>query len=242
MIKQLPLSIQPCPIVDALVEIRFVAKVNPNAVFGLVYGALINDYPGNIQNLPIMQLPEAVRNSDPTLRYKPLYRLVNKDVIIQIGPDVLSVSSPLPYIGWGLLKSHVVKIINLINRAGIIDHVVRLGLRYINFFDIDMLSHVTMTFDMTEGYKIQNLQIATSVKDSTFENTIQFSNSSILNINRSDEKRGSIIDIDTFKNYSGNLFLSNIEEEIEDAHKSEKTLFFSLLDPGFIETLNPQYE
>lgn len=133
-------------------------------------------------------------------------------------------------------------IIKLVNDAGIIDHVIRLGHRYINFFDIDMLPNITMLFQMTEGYNIQNLQITTQVKDATFENTIQFSNSSIVNINLPNEKKGSIIDIDTFKNYSDNSFLSSYVEEIDNAHQSEKKLFFSLLKDNFIDTLNPQYK
>ena len=240
--KTLPSSIQPCPIIDALVEIRFVTKVNPNAVFGLAYGALMHEYPGDISNLPIMQLPEAVRNSDPSFKFKPQYRLLSKDVIIQIGPEVLSISSSLPYVGWELFKSHVIQIINLINSAGIIKRVIRLGHRYINFFDTDMLHNITMTFNMTEGYNIENIQITTSVKDYTFDNTIQFSNSSVINFNQPDEKRGSSIDIDTYKNYSDHSFLNNIANEIEDAHKCEKTLFFSLLKESFIEKLNPRYD
>lgn len=242
METRLPLSVEKCPIIDALVELRFIAKVNPNAVFGLIYGALLHDYPGQIVNLPIMQLPEAVRNSDPTLRFKPLYRLINKDVIIQIGPDVLSISSPLPYIGWNLFKSHVIHIIELVNSKSIICSVIRLGHRYINFFDGDMLPNITMQFKMTEGYRLQNLQISTQVKDSSFENTVQFSNSSIMNLNQPNERKGSIIDIDTFKDYSGNSFLADIDGEIEAAHQCEKTLFLSLLKKSFIETLKPQYD
>ena len=240
--KTLPSSIHPCPIIDALVEMRFVAKVNPNAVFGLMYGALMHDYPGKISNLPIMQLPEAVRISDPSFKYKPQYRLLSKDVVIQIGPEVLSISSALPYIGWEKFKSHVIRILDLINENIIIDHVIRLGHRYINFFDTDMLPNITMAFKMTEGYNIQNLQITTSVKDFSFENTIQFSNSSVMNFNLPGEKKGSIIDIDTYKNYSDDSFLNNAANEIEEAHKCEKTLFFSLLTDSFIKNLNPQYD
>ena len=132
---QLPASIEKCPIIDALIELRFEAKVNPSAVFGMIYSVLMGKYPGNIVNLPILQLPEAVRNSDPTLKYKPLYRIVNKEVLIQIGPDVISISSVIPYIGWDRFKGHVVEIVNLISNSNIINRVFRLGHRYINFFE-----------------------------------------------------------------------------------------------------------
>ena len=53
---QLPASIEKCPIIDALIELRFEAKVNPSAVFGMIYSVLMEKYPGNIVNLPILQL------------------------------------------------------------------------------------------------------------------------------------------------------------------------------------------
>jgi uncharacterized protein (TIGR04255 family) len=238
---KLPVHIESCPIVDALVELRFEANVNSNAVFGLIYGALMKLYPGNVVNLPIMQLPEAVRMSDPTLKFKPLYRIDNKNVLIQIGTDVISISSPLPYIGWEAFKKHVIEIINLIHKDNIIKRVVRFGHRYVNFFASDLLDKITMSFQMTDGYAIQNLIITTQVKDTDFNNTVQFSNNAVLNIGTPNRKDGSIIDIDTFRDYSDEYFLKNIETEIEKAHQCEKTLFFSLLKPAFIDSLNPQY-
>ena len=98
-----------------------------------------------------------------------------------------------------------------------------------------------MSFKMTEGYCPQNVQITTQVKDCDFDNTIQFSNNAMLNVNMPGQKNGSIIDIDTFREYGDNYFLENIVSEIENAHKTEKTLFFSLLKPDFIESLNPHY-
>lgn len=237
----LPIRIENCPIVDALVEIRFETNVNANAVFGLIYGALMNRYPGDVTNLPIMQLPEAVRMSDPSLKFKPLYRINNKNVLIQIGTDVISIGSPLPYIGWESFKKHVLEIIRLIHEGNIISRVVRLGHRYVNFFESDLLDNITMSFKMTDGYAIQNLVITTQVKDSNFDNTIQFSNNAVVNLGTPKQKNGSIIDIDTFRDYSDKYFLDNIEEEIEKAHQCEKTLFFSLLKPEFIDSLNPQY-
>ena len=110
----LPRNLKSCPIIDALVEIRFETTLNPNAVFGLIYGALINDYPGEVESLPILQVPEVVRINDPALKFKPLYKIINKEVVIQIGNDMLSISSAIPYIGWETFQNHISKIINVV--------------------------------------------------------------------------------------------------------------------------------
>ncbi|MDK2969658.1 MAG: hypothetical protein PWQ65_761, partial [Bacteroidota bacterium] len=36
----LPSNIDPCPIVDALLEVRFTSIINANAVFGIIYNVL----------------------------------------------------------------------------------------------------------------------------------------------------------------------------------------------------------
>ena len=51
--------------------------------------------------------------------------------------------------------------------------------------------------------------------------------------------KGSLIDIDVvLENPIGTEEISDI---VEQAHNEEKELFFSLLDPNFLKTLNPEY-
>ena len=52
---------------------------------------------------------------------------------------------------------------------------------------------------------------------------------------------GSLIDIDSFKEYEDNYFLENLESEINKVHICEKNMFFSLLTDDFLDTLNPIY-
>lgn len=78
---RLPLKIDPCPIIDALVEIRFSTTIHPNAVFGLLYNALQTDF-SKVENLPILQWPEAVRSSDPSLQFKPHYKISSKEFVV----------------------------------------------------------------------------------------------------------------------------------------------------------------
>jgi uncharacterized protein (TIGR04255 family) len=87
-----PTKISPCPIIESIVEIRFKTKLIPDAVFGVLYNAFKEDYPGLIK-LPILQLPAPVRDSDPNLIFQPHYRLSCKDFLLQIGPRVISLSN-----------------------------------------------------------------------------------------------------------------------------------------------------
>ena len=194
MDRLLPIRIEACPLIDALIEFRFEAAITKSAVFGIIYNLIKEEYRGNVINLPILQIPEQIREVDPNLKFKPLYRIENERFVIQIGYDVLSISS----------------------------------------YDV---------FSMTEKYTSENLLIRTDVKDGNFMNTLQFVNNANYKPHpNSIEVVGSLIDIDTSREYSDNYFTSNIEQEINMAHKCEKKLFFSLLKPDFLNSLKPVFE
>ncbi|MFH2124995.1 MAG: TIGR04255 family protein, partial [Pseudomonadota bacterium] len=71
MNSTLPKKITPCPLLEAVSEIRFSSKIEGAAVFGMLYEKLKSDYPGDVKKLPILQLPEQVRASEPSLKFKP---------------------------------------------------------------------------------------------------------------------------------------------------------------------------
>lgn len=243
MDRFLPSRIEKCPLIDALIEFRFEAAIAKSAVFGVIYNLIRNDYRGNVINLPILQIPEQIREVDPNLKFKPLYRIEGDKFIIQIGYDVLSISSKMPYVGWPEFSQHSLSLINKIIQEGIIKRVSRLGHRYINFFRGDITNSLTMSFSMTEKYVSENLLIRTDVRDGNFMNTLQFANNATYRPNpNTSEIVGSLIDIDTSREYSDNFFIENREQEINMAHECEKKLFFSLLKPTFLETLNPTFE
>lgn len=243
MDRFLPSRIEKCPLIDALIEFRFEAAIAKSAVFGVIYNLIRNDYRGNVINLPILQIPEQIREVDPNLKFKPLYRIEGDKFIIQIGYDVLSISSKMPYVGWPEFSQHSLSLINKIIQEGIIKRVSRLGHRYINFFRGDITNSLTMSFSMTEKYVSENLLIRTDVRDGNFMNTLQFANNANYRPNpNTSEIVGSLIDIDTSREYSDNFFIENREQEINMAHECEKKLFFSLLKPTFLETLNLTFE
>ena len=49
---KLPVTISPCPIVEAVAEVRFETLVPEDAIFGLVYQTLKTDFP-KVETLPV---------------------------------------------------------------------------------------------------------------------------------------------------------------------------------------------
>jgi uncharacterized protein (TIGR04255 family) len=56
------------------------------------------------------------------------------------------------------------------------------------------------------------------------------------------QQTGSVIDIDSFTTDVKGEFMNVLSTFLEHAHHSEKQLFFKILKPEFLNSLNPIYE
>lgn len=234
----LPINITPCPILDALVEVRFTANINANAVFGVIYNILKNDFK-KVESLPILQLPDVVRASDPNFKYKPHYRISNDQFVIQIGPDVLSMSSFPNYIGWYLFSEAIFDILQKIETIGIMNQIERVGIRYVNFFKHNIFEDINLKITLgTNDILYKNTVVRTEIEhEEGYFSTLQIANNA-----RHNDVLGSFIDIDTFTISNLDSFFDNKTEIINKGHTQEKELFYSLLKDAFLQTLNPEYK
>ncbi len=232
----LPKKINPCPIIDALVEIRFIPNTHPNAVFGLIYSALQDSFP-DVENLPILQIPEPLRNIDPNLKFKPHYKISDKEYVVQIGPDVISISSYPNYSGWTSFNNKIIDVLNKIEKSSVVKNVLRVGIRYINFFENDIFTKINLNISInnsTIDYK--STVFRTEIIKSEFVNTLQVAN----NINH-EGRNGSFIDIDTFSTANLDKFFIEKNNILNSGHQFEKEIFFNLLQKDFLNSLNPEY-
>lgn len=233
---RLPKAITPCPIVEALVEIRFTTKIHPSAIFGMIYNVLQVDFP-KVESLPILQLPEVVRANDPNFKFKPHYRVSSQSFVTQIGPDVLTISSSPDYSGWGDFSKQIFSILNRVEKIGIVDSVTRFGIRYINFFNNDIFNDIDLKITIgKDDIAYNNTIIRTEIEQVPYSSTLQVANNANHN-----GRLGSIIDIDTHTESNLVDFFKNKESLIAGAHAKEKELFYSMLKDSFLETLNPIY-
>lgn len=236
MENKLPKSIENCPIIDSLIEIRFKSKINHNAIFGIIYNSLRSDF-HNVENLPILQIPEAIRMSDPNLKYKPLYRISNKDYVVQIGTDVLAIGAYPKYVGWNKFSKTIFDILDKIESLKIIGEVERLAIRYINFFEENIFENIKLEVNLGGSSIINEKSVfRTEINHGKFNSVLQISNDA-----KSENKLGSIIDIDCSKTKGLQDFFKNKESLINEGHQIEKELFFKLITDDYLRKLNPTY-
>lgn len=236
----LPKRISPCPIVEAIVEFRFESSVPDEAVFGVVYSAIGNPGEFRVENLPLLQLPEQIRRSDPELAFQPLHRLHDKNFLIQIAPKAISFVSKADYLGWEAFRSRLSNLYQAVLKSHVIQKVTRIGVRYVNFFEKDVWENVRISItsgDLAFPAEAKNLR--STVRTGEFLTTVQVGNQHQVVIDGK-LRRGSLIDLDTH-------VLRSIHPEqgldlVERAHLEEKRTFYALLTDEFVASLNPEYD
>jgi uncharacterized protein (TIGR04255 family) len=239
--NRLPKKISPCPIVEAIVELRFSSEVLPDAVFGIIYQAFKDEFSEKVENLPILQLPQPIRSMDPALKYQPYYKLIGGNLILQVGPRVTSLSNVKDYIGWETFSPRIKETFSKLEKLKIIKSVEKLGIRYINFFKLDILDNINLRIVMNdEPLKALQTTLKTEIQEDSFVNILQIANKAKATI-QNKAITGSVIDIDTVSTDIGETFFERMENLLEKGHNIEKKLFFSLLKKEFLSTLNPEY-
>ena len=98
--KRIPLSIDPCPILEAIVELRYESNGPEEASFGLIYGQIKSEFGQDVTHLPILQLPEQIRAGNAQLKHQAHYSLQGDGYQLRIGPHVLAFIQNSPYNGW----------------------------------------------------------------------------------------------------------------------------------------------
>src|SRR6266487_5438916 len=117
---RLPIKIDPCPIAEAILEVRFVTSESWRTLPGLLFAHIRERYPEQ-KDLPLAQLPEEIRRHEPAFTYQPLVQFLGRDFLIQFGPRVVSlVTKPNQYPGWLAVEHEMTLLLKLLQKIGFI--------------------------------------------------------------------------------------------------------------------------
>ena len=191
------------------------------------------------------EIPAPLRQSDPTLRYQPVFELAKPEIqrAIRIGPQVVSYHQVSPYVGWDKFKPELDETIDGLFAKADGPTVRRLGLRYMNALrrdvhgipsisDLDL--RLTIAGEMVSGNV--NVNFTTGTPDDT-ECTVRIATPEFVQGNLP-ANTSVYVDVDVFtKEGFRTKDQSVVKEWVESAHKTEKEHFFRLLTNQSIESL-----
>lgn len=239
---RLPVRIDPCPIVEAVMEIRFVTSEPWSVLPGLLFSRIRERYPTQ-RDLPLLQLPEEFRRKDPALTHLPLAQFLGDLFTIQFGPRVLSLTTQRDrYPGWGVIESEIAWLIEQTREVGFITEAERLATRYIDFFPGDIFPHLILGAHIdSQPLQARELSINTVFRRSPFTARLQILNNALVGGSQ-EKKLGSVLDLDVWAGALDFDLYENGRTRFAEAHTLVKQTFFGLLRPDFLDSLNPHYE
>lgn len=239
MVMKLPKKISPNPLLISTVELRFKSSLDSVELFPLVYQSVMQDLPKlNNDNI----IPKELK-ADPRLAYSPDYTLRNDDYLLSFSNKSLSFENVGAYKLWENYSSFIKKQLSALFELNFIQNIERIGLRYGSMFDGEYdLNNILINVPSCaiEGIteKVETYRSVFTV-DSETAMILQVASSALANKN-GNSLSGVYLDIDVSYNsdVSPNQEIFSI---IDRLHSLEKDLFFKLLKPSFIQTLNPEY-
>lgn len=237
-INKVPKRISPCPIREAVFEIRYNTSIPSEVIPGLLYQGLAEKFP-EIQNLPILDMPESIRNNEASLTFAPHYSFKGDGYKFQVGPKSASLVCCEPYAGWGDFKDNINFILRSLGEANVIKEVTRTGLRYINVFkNTDVFESLNIQISIAGNDLIGNKNVIRS--DFPYQDyrcIVQTSNDALDTL---DDTSVSLLDIDVIRDISSSQ-KPNYEEILLESHKIEKEIFFSMLNDKYKKNLKIEY-
>ena len=158
-LDRMPVRISPCPILESVLEVRYVTGKDWSLLPGLLYSQLKERYP-QYENLPVSHLPDEFLKNDPGVVYAPRVRYLGESFIVQFGPRVVSLMFRGDYPGWQRIAKELSWLLERLKKADFIHEGERLGMRYIDFFPedifaklLDALSHLVFSDVIQTGWQ-----------------------------------------------------------------------------------------
>ncbi|MCK5799794.1 MAG: TIGR04255 family protein [Deltaproteobacteria bacterium] len=233
------------PLVEALVEVRFVAESPASDVLpGLLFSALRDEY-ASVKSLPVANLPRAMREQDIGLRYSPGYQLVGDKRTVNIGSRVLGVSCGMNYSGWGELRDAGRRAFDALLKTRLVTKIERVSLRYMNIIEpragasqISMIRARVEVLDQSPDDEGFHLRMENP--DGEFLHIVQLATGAATSSKGVDVRRGLLIDIDTIKSIGDLPSIDDLMALFEAGHEKAKNVFFGLLTPETLKSLEPE--
>lgn len=245
---KIPTKLGKEPLIEVLWEVRFKSEKAPafELLFGAVYKALSGKYP-EVVRLATADIPTPVREFEVGLRYAPRIRLEGGGYAIQIGERSVSLSCRRPYSGWASFSQEVQILINVLSGAGLIDHMERFSLKYIDLIDLGHppdLSCLNIELELGGlNLDARPVQLRSEIKERDLVHIVHIFSPAQVVLPDSQRLAGVLLDIDTILNIeNGGAAWEIINNRLDDVHSATKRMFFKLLTPGTIKELEPIYE
>lgn len=246
-----PKSLKKDPIAEVIFEVRLESAIPVSIMLpGQLQGAGLTAK--SVNKLPLSEIPEMIRKSDPALKHRPTVVMELTGFDIYMGDDVFLIATN-NYPGWTLFKEKVCEILRIVSNLKLIDNVVRYALKYTNILESDIgTSYIDLVnVKISVGdfvLKGEPINLATQISEVDVHSIITLNSHANIKHNRRNISRdGVLIDIDSSVDsrrmtISNPIFSDDVVSLLDKMHSINKKLFFSILTENAINKMEPSYE
>lgn len=244
-IMNVPKKINPDNLKDSIVQILFNSEIH-SAIFLGAFNQLFSDNFTFIVTQP--KRKEIKLPDNEGILLEPIengfFLDKSEKIKIDVSSNAIVFNSYKEYVLWDNYYPVIKNTIEKLFSNNMIKEVTRIGIRYISQFqDIDLIDSLNINFSI-QG--LNNNYESTQIRTEYLENEYKIILTLINKINQLQKEvslnsKVSIIDIDVIQ-ITKTLNNSKLTlDAIINGHDKQKLIFFSLLKPNFLESLNPEY-
>lgn len=244
--KQIPKRLGKDPIVSAAIEMRFKSSSNVSTLLpGLLFKSFGDDFPIQTK-LPVGNIPEELRKSDPNLANAPLVALSGEKLRIGIGDAAVGIECHGTYVGWPSFKEVALRVIRECIGTKLISEVERVSVKYINFIPHEPTPRPTnriVDLEISLGDEALTdhpIQLRTELKHAGCITIVQIVSPASLTQPQG-STNGVVIDIDTILMGPFEDFSASVESHLDRVHDEEKRVFYSLISEETLKSYEPEY-
>lgn len=246
----LPTKLKNEPLVDAVFEIRFSSAALASSVLPGIFFAHIQGQP-QIDRFPVAEIPSEIRAGQPNFRFQPLMRIHwGESFFVLIGDYSVGLGCRMPYAGWRKFKPHILELVGLLVKSGVLHSVERYSLKYVGVIEGTDVAQQIKRIDIglrLGKYTVQAepFQLRVEMRHDSLIHIVQLGAPSTAMLMDGSQRIGILIDIDTIFERTVtdvNNIMSELPSKIEDIHTRNKEIFFELLTKETLEYLEPSYD
>ncbi len=240
---KIPKRLKRNPIIDAVAEVRFTSSLPSDAIIGLVYENIKDEF-GQPKSLPILQLPAVLREKDPNLRYQAGYRFDKPGNVLLVGPRNIALSTT-PYTDWAAATPLLSELLTKFDQIKLFQSVERIGLRYVNFFEkLNIFEHITLSIEIdNQSIAERSIVLRTETDVQGFKVITNVTNTA--ESSAAGQKRdGSILDLDIVKDrpeLRGQPLPAELLRLFTEANQLADDAFFGLVKEELFARFEPEY-
>ncbi len=246
----LPTKLKKEPLIEVVFELRFEATAPASTILpGILFQWLGAN--AKIERLPFADIPKALVDANPQLRYAPLLRFKVDKYAYLISDLSVAVAADMPYAGWDKFRPVIIKLIDELKKSGIIKSIERYSLKYVDLLEASTLAEQLAFVNLklliaNRDIKQQHVQLRVELMDGKITHIMQLATKAQFLTSEGRVKSGLAIDVDSFAVFEDQATVDDAWNELDNGldklHHENKKMFFDSLSKDTLTNLEPSYD